>query len=61
MPNVASNFKINPNQNLWGLVVSYASLGSAEHWGLKAQFWFSTPADTARINSAEFRVVGLAK
>ena len=28
-------FKINLNQNLWGLVVAYGALGAAEHWGLK--------------------------
>ena len=29
-------FKINLNQNLWGLVVAYAALGAAEHWNLKS-------------------------
>ena len=35
MPSAAETFKINLNQNLWGLVVAYAALGAAEHWGLK--------------------------
>lgn len=34
-------FNINLNQNLWGLVVCYASLGAAEHWCLRALFWLS--------------------
>jgi hypothetical protein len=29
------NFKINLNQNVWALVVSYAALGASEYWGLK--------------------------
>jgi hypothetical protein len=36
---VEDKFDINLNQNLWGLVVSYAALGVAEHWGLKWLFW----------------------
>lgn len=35
MASAAESFKINLNQNLWGLVVAYAALGAAEHWGLK--------------------------
>lgn len=27
------------NQNLWGLIVAYAALGAAEHWGLRFLFW----------------------
>jgi hypothetical protein len=34
-------FDINLNQNLWGLIVAYVALGSAEHWGLKRLFWLS--------------------
>ena len=34
-------FDINLNQNLWGLIVAYVALGSAEHWGLKWLFWLS--------------------
>lgn len=34
-------FKINLNQNLWGLVVAYAALGAAEHWCLTYLFWLS--------------------
>jgi hypothetical protein len=31
---VEDKLNINLNQNLWGLVVAYAALGAAEHWGL---------------------------
>ncbi len=42
------NFKINLNQNLWALVVSYVALGStAEHWGLKWLRVFSIVLATA--------------
>lgn len=42
MSNPADNFKINLNQNLWGLVVGLSSLGMAEHYGLSSLFWFSS-------------------
>jgi len=35
------NLKINLNQNLWGLVVSLASLGASEYYELKTLYWFS--------------------
>ena len=38
---VSDQFKINLNQNLWGLVAAYAALGVAEHWYLKWLFRFS--------------------
>ena len=37
----ADNFKINLNQNLWGLVVSFGFLGIAEYYELCVLFWFS--------------------
>jgi hypothetical protein len=33
-------FKINLNQNLWGLVVGLGALGAAEHFNLCVLFWF---------------------
>lgn len=39
--NPAESFKINLNQNLWGLVVSFVSLGTAEYFKLCTLFWFS--------------------
>jgi hypothetical protein len=42
MPPVPTDsFKINLNQNLWGLVVAYAALGIAEHWHLRWLFRLS--------------------
>lgn len=34
-------FKINLNQNLWGLVVAFGALGAAEYLHLCTLFWFS--------------------
>lgn len=39
--NPAESFKINLNQNLWGLVASFISLGAAEYFKLCTLFWFS--------------------
>lgn len=41
MAGPADQFKINLNQNLWGLVVSFAALGVAEHFKLCTLFWFA--------------------
>jgi hypothetical protein len=38
---VEDSFKINLNQNLWGLIVSYAALGASEYFKLGVLFWFS--------------------
>jgi hypothetical protein len=38
---IEDKFHINLNQNLWGLVVSYAALGVAEHWCLRWLFRLS--------------------
>jgi len=40
--NITDKFQINLNQNLWGLVVAYGSLGAAERWGLKNLIGLST-------------------
>lgn len=39
--NAAENFKINLNQNLWGMILSFASLGLAEYFHLNMLFNFS--------------------
>ena len=41
MGSPTEQFKINLNQNLWGLVASFASLGLAEHYHLSTLFWLS--------------------
>ena len=33
--------KINPNQNLWALAISFAALGAAEYYGLCTLFIFA--------------------
>lgn len=35
-----SDFKINLNQNLWGLLLSLFALGAAEYYGLYSLYWF---------------------
>ena len=41
MSPIEEQFKINLNQNLWGLFLVLLSLGLAEKYGLKTLFWFS--------------------
>jgi len=36
----AENFKINLNQNLWGLLLSLLTLGTAEYFKLCTLYWF---------------------
>lgn len=42
MTEATEQFKINLNQNLWGLVVGFIALGAAEHYKLCTLFWFAT-------------------
>jgi hypothetical protein len=42
MAGTLENFRINLNQNLWGLLVSFGFLGGAEYFHLCVLFWFST-------------------
>ena len=35
-----SDFKINLNQNLWGLLLSLLTLGAGEYYGLCSLYWF---------------------
>jgi len=41
MPKPVDNLNINLNQNLWGLIVSLGSLGSADYFKLGTLYWFS--------------------
>lgn len=45
------NFKINLNQNLWGLLVSFGFLGAAEYFQLCVLFWFSIVPAAAMVIS----------
>jgi len=49
-------FNINLNQNLWGLVVTYAALGIAEHWNLRRLLCLSLIAAVAMTVSVLFTV-----
>jgi hypothetical protein len=41
MSSPAEAFKINLNQNLWGLVVTFSALGLAEQYHLCTLFWLA--------------------
>ncbi|MDD5759348.1 MAG: hypothetical protein PHI06_09715 [Desulfobulbaceae bacterium] len=41
MGNGTEQFKINLNQNLWGLLVGFAALGGAEHYKLNTLYCLS--------------------
>lgn len=34
------NFKINLNQNIWGLILALLTLGTAEYYELCTLYWF---------------------
>lgn len=38
---IEEQFKINLNQNLWGLIIGFTALGLSEYYKLCALFWFS--------------------
>lgn len=44
-------FKINLNQNLWGLVVGLAALGLAEYFRLCTLYWFAFVAAAVMLAS----------
>lgn len=41
MGSPADQFKINLNQNLWGLLVSFGFLGGSEYFNLPVLFWLA--------------------
>jgi glucan phosphoethanolaminetransferase (alkaline phosphatase superfamily) len=47
----ADQFKINLNQNLWGVVVSFSALGAAEYYKLFTLFWFAAVVSTIMVLS----------
>jgi hypothetical protein len=47
----AEEFKINLNQNLWGLVVGLGSLGAAEHFALETLYCFSVVVSVVMVFS----------
>lgn len=51
MSDPADNFRINLNQNLWGLVVSFSFLGGAEYYDLSTLYWLALIPATVMIIS----------
>ena len=51
MVNSADAFKINLNQNLWGLFLSFGFLGIAEYYELHALFWLALVPSVAMVIS----------
>lgn len=41
MASVEDQFKINLNQNLWGLIVGLLALGVSEYFQLSTLYWFA--------------------
>ena len=51
MSSPEEQFKINLNQNLWGLLIGLVSLGVSEHYNLGALFWFSIVVSVTMVAS----------
>lgn len=51
MTDPAEHFKVNLNQNLWGLVISLVTLGTAEFHGLRTLFWFGVTVSSITLIS----------
>ena len=54
MSKVAEQFKINLNQNLWALGISFGFLGVSEHYGLSTLFWLSLASSSIMLVSVAF-------
>ena len=51
MSKVADHFKINLNQNLWGLGISFGFLGMSEQYDLPTLFWLSLASSLVMVIS----------
>jgi hypothetical protein len=51
MNNPQELFKINLNQNLWGLIIGLGSLGIAEYYKLCTLFWFAVVVSVVMVSS----------
>lgn len=51
MSSAPDQFRINLNQNLWGLVAGLGALGMAEHFNLRTLFWFSVVVSAIMVAS----------
>jgi len=54
MDNLSEQFKVNLNQNLWGLVIGLATLGSAEYFKLCTLYLFGVAASGIMLLSVIF-------
>ncbi len=41
MADLSERFRINLNQNLWGLLLSFVALGFGEYYRLTTLYWFA--------------------
>lgn len=57
MSNPAEQFRINLNQNLWGLIVGLIALGAAEHFQLATLFWFAVTVSGIMLASVTVTTV----
>lgn len=51
MSTPTDNFKINLNQNLWGLISGFSALGIAEHFNLRTLYWLGLVLSVAMLLS----------
>ena len=51
MGSPTEQFKINLNQNLWGLLVGLGTLGVAEYFKLCTLFWFAVVVSVIMVCS----------
>jgi len=51
MSSPQEQFKINLNQNLWGLLVGFGALGVAEQYKLCTLFWFAVAISVVMVSS----------
>lgn len=54
-------FKINLNQNLWGLVIGFATLGVSEHYNLHTLYWFAVTVSVIMVLSISFTTLAYTK
>jgi hypothetical protein len=54
MSNPTDQFKVNLNQNLWGLLVGFGALGAGEYYKLCTLFWFSVVISVIMVTSVGF-------
>lgn len=57
MTNPENQFKINLNQNLWGLVVGLSALGLAERFTLRLLFYFGIAISIIMVISVCFTTI----